>query len=49
MKNLKNLGQALSKAEQKTINGGYVPKMNPCDSSEPCPAWQYCQNGYCNS
>ncbi|WAC03632.1 hypothetical protein N7U66_09315 [Lacinutrix neustonica] len=24
MKNLKNLGQALSKAEQKTIQGGYI-------------------------
>ena len=28
MKNLKNLGQALSKAEQKTINGGWKNRDN---------------------
>ncbi len=35
MKNLKNLGQALSKAEQKTINGGrkFPPDPNDCVSS----------------
>jgi hypothetical protein len=26
MKNLKNLGQALSKAEQKEVNGGRLPQ-----------------------
>jgi len=31
MKNLKNLGKALSKAEQKTINGGRIPDLyNTC-------------------
>ena len=29
MKNLKNLGKALSKAEQQTISGGTVPQ-GPC-------------------
>ncbi|WP_161804615.1 hypothetical protein [Lacinutrix himadriensis] len=36
MKNLKNLGKALSKAEQKEVNGGY-PKMILCiDGQVPC-------------
>ncbi|WP_161805020.1 hypothetical protein [Lacinutrix mariniflava] len=51
MKNLKNLGKALSRAEQKTINGGY-PIMNICpDGQKPCQVnlpgseygWYRCQ------
>ena len=43
MKNLKNLGQALSKAEQKTINGG----AKICDTHEQCGT-QCCHlNGFC--
>lgn len=30
MKNLKNLGQALTKAEQKMINGGIVSAIDKC-------------------
>jgi len=30
MKNLKNLGKALDKAEQKTINGGKADSFNSC-------------------
>ena len=28
MKNLKNLGKALSKAEQKEISGGWIPDLS---------------------
>ena len=38
MKNLKNLGKALSKAEQKTINGG---KRN-CSSHAECGPTRCC-------
>jgi len=48
MKNLKKLGKALTKEEQKTINGGYVPKFNPCDYDSDCGYYQSCSNGYCN-
>ena len=47
MKNLKNLGKALNKAEQKTINGGtfeipcfWGTSPNPCRGKStmvPCP------------
>ncbi len=35
MKNLKNLGKALTKAEQKTINGGLRDGSFPGDVSGP--------------
>ena len=41
MKNLKNLGQALTKAEQKSINGGhgrYCQSHNDCPPSAGCCA-----------
>jgi hypothetical protein len=41
MKNLKNLGQALSKAEQQSINGGRMALINVVcyrriDETQPC-------------
>ncbi|WP_417559098.1 hypothetical protein [Mesoflavibacter zeaxanthinifaciens] len=42
MKNLKNLGKALSKAEQKTINGG-APD-NGCRQII-CPPGCHCKSG----
>ena len=36
MKNLKNLGKALSKAEQKMINGGIIPPGRCVDSNIDC-------------
>ena len=38
MKNLKNLGKALTKAEQKTINGG----KKHCTIHAQCPSGQCC-------
>ena len=37
MKNLKNLGKALNKAEQKNINGGF--NWNEC-------GWNQCRNQF---
>ncbi len=45
MKNLKNLGQALTKAEQKTINGG----LKKCTIWSPCTPNQCCVGGYCTT
>ncbi len=42
MKNLKNLGQALSKAEQKTINGG--KRLFQCGSDEECGTYSECSS-----
>lgn len=59
MKNLRNLGKALSKAEQKQINGGGDPGCGPgpvishegqtCggDNDTPCPGGQICCYGQC--
>ncbi|WP_055447811.1 hypothetical protein [Lacinutrix mariniflava] len=50
MKNLKNLGQALTKAEQKTINGGrkHCNSHNQCASNECCKGLERDpRNGYC--
>ncbi|WP_289042926.1 hypothetical protein [uncultured Olleya sp.] len=43
MKNLKNLGQALSKAEQQTINGG----KKDCSSHDECGSGNCCSKGIC--
>lgn len=42
MKNLKNLGLALTKAEQKKINGGRRHCSAGCLPKSPC-----CSDGYC--
>ena len=42
MKNLKNLGKALTKAEQKTISGGRRHCSSGCSTTNPC-----CSDGYC--
>ena len=42
MKNLKNLGTQLSKAEQKQILGGLI---FPDDPYEGCP-WSLCMNSF---
>ena len=44
MKNLKNLGKALSKAEQKTINGGRKPFLcGPMPNTVICGHRSQCQ------
>ncbi|WP_452228609.1 hypothetical protein [Lacinutrix sp. MEBiC02404] len=57
MKNLKNLGKALTKAEQKTINGGIPGDWGfECRKTSQCPAilnpdgtmtLARCEKGYC--
>lgn len=42
MKNLKNLGIALTKSEQKTITGGLRPCFVGCFPRECCQADGYC-------
>jgi len=50
MKNLKKLGKALTKAEQKTVNGGYAPfcttGMEACYNPSTC-RWSCVPNGTC--
>jgi len=42
MKNLKNLGIALTKAEQKTINGGLRFYLgNECNTNANCPQGEH--------
>jgi hypothetical protein len=41
MKNLKNIGKALTNAEQKTINGGY-PARPLCRAKEVCHHFCIC-------
>ena len=43
LKNISNLGKALSKAEQHTINGG----RRNCTTSGECGAGNCCSNGIC--
>lgn len=43
MKTLKNLGNALTKAEQKTINGGGRPFICAPDSPTVCPHRSMCR------
>ncbi|WP_452226275.1 hypothetical protein [Lacinutrix cladophorae] len=43
MKNLKNLGTALSKVEQKMIKGGQF-QAKKCKKSSDCDAGQYCSS-----
>jgi hypothetical protein len=42
MKNLKNLGKALSKAEQRSINGGRRHCSVGCPQNSPCCSDDYC-------
>jgi hypothetical protein len=44
-KQILNLGKALSKAEQKQINGGYAPE---CISDEDCNQGMNNQDSYCD-
>ena len=44
MKNLANLGNALNKAEQKTINGG-APTY--CSDTVPCKSGYFCNGCHC--
>ena len=44
-KSILNLGRALNKAEQKTINGGGA--VGFCDVYGNCPSGQYCKGDYC--
>ncbi|WP_161804616.1 hypothetical protein [Lacinutrix himadriensis] len=48
MKNLKNLGKALTKAEQRTINGGRACRVDlPCPEGYKCVTdgnpWGFCR------
>jgi len=42
-----NLGKALNKAEQKSINGGGA--IGICDEFGNCPSGSHCEGGYCYS
>jgi len=42
LKNISNLGQTLTKAEQKAINGGRRLCESGCSRNSPC-----CSDGYC--
>ncbi len=49
MKNLKNLGKALNKNEQKQINGGAPDGERSCSTSDDCPYYECCASGSCIS
>ncbi|MGK0307364.1 MAG: hypothetical protein ACI8RP_000316 [Urechidicola sp.] len=45
MKNLKNLGEILSKEEQRAINGGY--SFTACSLDSQCPSNWFCNGKHC--
>ncbi|WP_272151017.1 hypothetical protein [Tenacibaculum aiptasiae] len=46
LKNISKLGVALSKKEQKLVNGGW--RNIRCFTYKDCPPWDsFCLNGFC--